>query len=345
MPSSIEESTLNTPAEASSATASDTSTSTPATVEKSTVQTDDKSSTATSSDAGDPKTDVKKGTLLDALKDVVSKDKPEPSTEGQDREATKEPIKSEDPDKSKLEKNPEDDSRFDKHPRWQQMLKKVDAFEKDATEYRQVDAFMKSNNLSVQEVHEGFQIMAAMKNNPAQAHRMLSRYMDTLNEFVGEKLPGDINQRVQQGLVDMETAKELARTRNGQLFNEQRLREQGMARTAEMQHQQAQQFQGQITQAVSKWEEGIKTRDVDFAAKHPFVLDRIRSLSMGQSPRNEQEAVAIVQRAYDDVSQNMASLMPARKPMNPVTSEVSSASTLTRPVAKTLKEAVAQAIR
>ena len=104
-----------------------------------------------------------------------------------------------------------------KHPRWQQKLKlerelkaKVSEYEKRLSEeleplkgqveglkhkaenLDQIGSFMRDNGLTPQEMSEGFQVMALMKNNPSAALEMLLPKIELLELATGKRLPDDI---------------------------------------------------------------------------------------------------------------------------------------------------------
>lgn len=347
-----EEQTLNTPPADSSPVGQSESQSQPnsTTVEQgaeATPKTDVKPSTATPSVADDPKPDAKPTSLLDALKKVVT-DKPEhadSSPEGQKDKASDDAAKPNPADEEKNKAKSEEDARLDKHPRFIELNTRMKAAERDANEYRVVDNFIKSNGLSYDEVGEGFEIMALMKSNPLQAREKLMKYVDALDQFAGVKLPADLQERVKHGLVDLETAQELARTRNQQMFESNRAAQEARARHTQQAQQTTQQVQSEIQGIIQNWENGVAARDVDFAKKQPLIHDRIIALRATMPVRNAQEVLAIVQRAYDDVNKNVSVMIPTRKPMNPVNSGMSSSSNLAAPAPKSVREAITQAIR
>jgi hypothetical protein len=234
---------------------------------------------------------------------------------------------------------------FHKHPRFQQVIKErsayrqeADTLKPDAEEWRAVRTFMDTNSLTPHEVAEGFQIMAAMKSDPIRAREMLSSYWNSLETFAGNKLPEDLKTKVDEGEVDEALAAELARRRNEADFlrRQQEATIQAQAQQAEF-HQQAA-VQGIMRNAVTEWENGIKTRDADYTVKAPFLMDKVKAAMAARPPQTPDEAIALVEAAYKDVGDSLRRFTPQRAQATTIKSETSSANV--KPEPRSLRDAV-----
>lgn len=320
---------------------------------------DEKTISADPSSAGDQSaTEAEEAkSLLDVVKDVVKNEAKaandraslDPKQTENNSNATEtlasdqQPVK----DDGKPEDAEVDDATlpFHKHPRFQQVIKERSAFRQeldtlkpDAEEWRAVRTFMDTNALTPNEVAEGFQIMAAMKVDPIRAREMLSSYWNSLEKFAGNQLPEDLKSKVDEGEVDEAIATELARRRNEADF----LRRQQEATY----HQQAQQAsfdqhaqsQGVMRNAVTDWENGIKTRDADYAVKAPFLMDKVKAAMAARPPQSPEEAIALVESAYKEVGESLRRFTPQRAQATTIKSETSSANV--KPEPKSLRDAV-----
>lgn len=294
--------------------------------------------------------------LLDVVKDVVNdesagaaEDRVAPDLEKTDSKATDADADSQKPvdDGTKASSDEAEDAKlpFHKHPRFQKVIHERSTFKKeletlkpDAEEWRAVKTFMDTNALTPDEVAKGFQIMAAMKNDPIRARDMLASYWGKLEEFAGAKLPEDLKEKVDQGEVDEAVASELARRRNEADFlrAQQYMAEQRKAE-ASLAEQQAQ-HQSMMRSTVIDWENGIKTRDADYSVKQPFLLDKVRAAMAQTPPQTPQDAVALVEQAYREVNDSLKRFVPNRPAANTLKSETSSANV--RPEPKSLRDAV-----
>lgn len=302
------------------------------------------------SNADEPKS------LLDVVKDVVKEEAKADDGKSLDPNKTEDTSKATETlasdkqtvkDDGKQTDAEVDDAQlpFHKHPRFQQVIKErsaykqeADSLKPDAEEWRAVRTFMDTNALTPQEVAEGFQIMAAMKSNPIRAREMLSSYWTKLEEFTGNKLPEDLKTKVDEGEVDEALAAELARKRNEADFLR---RQQEAAYHAQAQqavfHQQAA-VQGIMRSAVMDWENGIKTRDADYAVKAPFLMDKVKAAMAARPPQTPDEAIALVEAAYREVGESLRRFTPQRAQATTIKSETSSANV--KPEPKSLRDAV-----
>jgi hypothetical protein len=234
---------------------------------------------------------------------------------------------------------PEDDPSlpFHNHPRWKQVIAERnsaiaerDSFKEDATQYRQIDGYMKQHELTPNEVAQGFIVMAASKHDPVRFLQLIQPYYDQAQQFVGAVLPPDLKDQVERGLITNDAAKELVRRRNETaLYNhrEQKNRQQTQAQQ-QQQDQQRQQNefvtqQQSIGKAVSDWETGLKTRDPDYATnadKQRMVLDRLTVIARENPPKNPAEGVALAQKAYDEINETLRKFSPTRTQIKPLTS-------------------------
>lgn len=309
---------------------------------------DDAAGSSTEADAkgaNKPEEDTLEAVVRRAAKGAESKGAEGSPTDGKGGEGEADAGQAGADDKSG--KDQDADVPFHKHPRWQEMLRERDGYKAKADQFDAIGTFARQNNLTAEELNQGFEIMALMKNNPAKALELLAPHLSNLELATGRKLPDDLQKKVEDGLLDDETAQELARTRIEAQTNRARAEQTESERQQERERQAAeaavsaaQAMQG----AVVQWEEGIKQRDPDYSHKQRFVTDRVRALMAEKGrPQNAEEAVALVKEAYDDVTKQMRTMLPKREQVRAVTSDQSSTRATAAP--KTMEEAIRGALR
>ena len=232
-------------------------------------------------------------------------------------------------DSGETDENGEKLPPFHKHPRWQEMVRdrnrlreEVSQYKDDAEEFGKIQSFMQENGLEPQQVAQAIQLAAMVRNDPAQAREALSKQMEQLDQFVGEKLPEDLQREVEDGYISEERAKEVARLRNERNFTrqqaeEQRHRAEQTEQEAEQQRrrQVGQQALRQQQDAVRTWETNLKTRDPDFDRIQPLVHKELRllvqdSVDQGRPPRTPDDAVKLAEKAYGNVKEQVRKLSP-----------------------------------
>ena len=288
-----------------------------------------------SSGAGDQDANKKPTSLLDAVRRASDKADAASSTVGTDSKSASSDTPadakaSDEADSSKQKTEAVEKLPFHNHPRWKEVQSELKEAKPAAEEYRKITSFMQSQGLTNQEVAEGFQIMALMKNNPAEAHKRISEYKSRLDAFVGEKLPDPIREKVDNGSIDPETAKEYAA-----LLAQRQLEQQ---RAEYQQVELARQSQDGMRNAVVNWEQQKKAKDPEWSTKEALITDRVRSLMASEQPNTAEQAVALVERAYSQITDQLRRIAPQRQPINPVRSTTSSVSVNVAP--KSLKEAI-----
>lgn len=320
---------------------------------------DDAAESSTEADAKgakQPEEDTLEAVVRRAAKNDASKGAEGTPPDGKSGEDDAAAAESEADDKS--DKGKDADVPFHKHPRWQEMLRERDGYKaqveslKDKAErFDAIGAFAQQHGLNADELNQGFQIMALMKNDPQKALELLAPHLANLELATGRRLPEDLQADVENGLITAERAQELARIRLEAQTHRQRAERTEAEIRAEREREQQREQQRQAAEAaramqgaVMQWEEGIKQRDPDYSHKQRFVTDRVRALMAEKGrPQNAEEAVALVKEAYDDVTRQMRTMLPKREQVRTVTSDQSS--TRATPAPKTMEEAIRAAMR
>lgn len=202
------------------------------------------------------------------------------------------------------------DVPFNKHPRFKELIKEKNAYkaqiaeyEPDAKQYRQIQTFMESNQLTPEEVAEGLVLMAQMKSgDPAKAYEALSEKLENLALQAGKKLPKELEDRVEQGYIDRETA---------QTLYVQQVNAEREAAKANLQLQQRTQQDSQTQAAVmantvAAWESATRASDPDFEVKAELVKDRVRAhIAQHGMPKSAEAALALSKEAYEAVTKTL----------------------------------------
>lgn len=211
---------------------------------------------------------------------------------------------------------------FGEHPRFKKLVAQKHEFRKmaqsneaDAKQYREIQTFMNVNDLSPEEVAKALDVLAkAKKGDPAEAYKLMQARMDELALASGQKLPTDLEDRIEQGYIDRETAQEL---------HQHRVKAERQAQIATSQlerrsQQDAQQQTVAMAQAVQTWEQSTKAADPDFELKVELVKDRVRAaIATNGMPKTADEALKLSKDAYESVTQVLRRAQGTRQSMRP----------------------------
>lgn len=253
--------------------------------------------------------------MLSVVRDVVStteepaspaKEDPEPEPEG-----GADPEPKDDTDYT--------DVPFNKHPRFQQLLRKAKENEADAVRYRNVDTFLKQNHLDAEEAADGLRIMALAKSDPAKALSELKPFVQKLLVAAGEVLPDDLKARVQSGEMPAAAAQEVSRSR-AQLEIQRQAQEQ-----AELRRQQeaAAAQTNALRDTALSWASDRDAKDPAFQQKYPLLQREIAFLQRTEGlPATPEGVRDQLNRAYAEVNKQARTVAqparPARQPIRPV---------------------------
>lgn len=269
-------------------------------------------------------------------KDQATAEKP-----GAEAAGAKSPDKGDGTEDADGEGDDEKPPPFHEHPAWKRIVRERDTYRTDAERYGNVLGFMEEHRISAEEVATGFTVMAQLKNDPAKFLETIKPYVEAAQRAVGELLPDDLRQKVDNGAIDEESARELARTRaaaaaatEGQKRAETQVADTTRATAAQ-----------QMGSAVSTWEIGIQSRDPDYPRKQEEVQDRALALMRVKgAPKTPEEAVALVKQAYQEVNRRLAARIPRDRRDNPQPSGSSAAADV-RPEPKSLLDVVKMAAK
>ena len=205
-----------------------------------------------------------------------------------------------------------EDVPFHKHPRFKEVIEQRNQYRESAEQYEKITGFLAENQLSADEAAQGFQIMALMKNDPEAALQALTPYLQNLQLATGQTLPDDIRSRVDDGYLDEDAAREMARVR----AENERLRSQVQTHSNRAAERQQTEQINNLAATVTDWENNIRQQDPDYDLKEAEIDDRVRVLvSERGRPQTPQEAVAMAKEAYDAVNARFASRFGNKRPM------------------------------
>lgn len=211
---------------------------------------------------------------------------------------------------------------FNKHPRFRDLVKEkntykaqVAEYEADAKQYREIQRFMQTNNLTPEEVAQSLDLLAKMKSgDPAEAYELMLQRTQALAVAAGKQLPPDLEEKVEQGYIDRETAQDLHRQRVDAERRAELAQSQLERRSVQDQRSQV----AAMANAVAAWEQATKATDPDFDLKAELVKDRVRAhVASNGMPKSAEEALKLSKDAYDAVTQTLLRVRGDRTPMRP----------------------------
>jgi hypothetical protein len=299
-------------------------------------------------------------TMADVVNKVVEKAaKADKEAEGERTQevnpSEKKPSESEEP-AGKEETVEDEPPPFHEHPAWKRVvserneareaLKQYEAVKPILERQQQVESVCQTHNINLNELLD---VAVKMQTDPAAAYKILKPITDSLSAFTGEvvpsQLPPDLQAKVKEGLLDPETAAELFKLRSEKV----RLEKRGELTV----QQQQMQHVAVMTDAMNKWDEDKRKTDPDFEKKLAQVqrtwIAMYNERDTNGQPRNPvrspQDAVALCERAYSEVSKLLTTFLPPKPTRRALNSSGSLTTNPDSAPAKTMQEHIQRVLK
>lgn len=175
-----------------------------------------------------------------------------------------------------------------------------------------IEAHAKQAGLSQDQIVNWFSMPVMLATEPEKAQQLLAEFMSDMSKRTGHTLNSDLQQKVDDGYMDEESARELSKSR-ADLERQQRQAEAEaeQRRVNESAHQQQ-----NIVNAVNAFQQSVQSSDPDYSPeKHEFVKRELTALvAAGGMPESTEEAVALAKAAHQNVSERLSAFKPTPRP-------------------------------
>lgn len=185
--------------------------------------------------------------------------------------------------------------------------------------------YCNQNNITQEQFSKALEVQALLNSNPEEALKRLLPIVEAIQGYTGERLPKDLQEKVDTGKMELDDARKWARDRAQISFGKTSAEHLQRAR----QQEQQQTLQRSLLTAVDTWAKQRMGADPDFKpkandnlpdGKFELVYAKFNSLlhatdaqgKLLNSASSPQEMTSLLQRAYDDVQKALAPLV--RKP-------------------------------
>lgn len=268
--------------------------------------------------------------MLSAVKAALTTKEEAPASKDEDPESDSDASDPKDKDQEGEGDDDDDDFTEEELSRLKEKTRKrIDTLLSERAEYKgeletirpkaeQFDAlttWINDANLNQQEINLLFDIGKNLKaGNLREALDQMAPVYRGLMQQLGEVLTDDLQAKVDQGLIDVETAKRLAVAESTRTIAENQAKqerergEQARVQTEQRAHVEA------VQGAISTWEKSKSEADPDWNRKQPMVLREIQ-LAIHQKgyPKTTQAAVEIADVALKAVEKTIRQFAPNRK--------------------------------
>lgn len=199
--------------------------------------------------------------------------------------------------------------------RIEQLLHERDTFKERAEHWDQFSAWAKDSGLVADELSQSLAIARMVKNAPHEALVALREVVASLEKVTGHVLPEDLAEKVERGLIDEETARDLSVSRTRVALTEQQRQQEAEQRSVQDELQGRAQLAQSIGQSVTEYEKSLEQTDPDYQKIKGLVKSKVIELMHEDGvPTNAQAAVSQVKKAVAEIKSQLSSVLPQRKP-------------------------------
>ena len=220
----------------------------------------------------------------------------------------------------------------------QDQVQQYEALRPNAEIGEQLQSYASANNLSSNDVVMALDLAAMVSRGDWQGfYQVISPLVREAQERVGVVLPTDIQQRVDQGHMTAQAARDLANER----FQRAQYEQQTHVMQERAQSQYLHQVKDEVQRSVSAFEQRLAASDPDYKAKAESVrrVAQARLFERGGQISSVQEALAITKEAYDEVNAQFKRYQPAPRATTPTPGGSNPQTPATRSAPKNLMEA------
>jgi hypothetical protein len=198
--------------------------------------------------------------------------------------------------------------------RIEQLLHERDSFKERATNWDQFSAWAKDSGLVADELSQSLAIARMVKNAPHEALVALREVVTSLEKVTGYVLPEDLADKVERGLVDEETARELSVGRSRVAMTEQQRRQEAEQRALQAEFDGRAHLAQSIGKSVTEYEKSLEQTDPDYQKIKGLVKSKVVELMHEDGvPTNAEAAVGQVKKAVAEIKSQLAGVIPQRR--------------------------------
>lgn len=221
---------------------------------------------------------------------------------------------------------------------FQEQIKGLDA---EAQISRSLKTYLQTHDIAKEDFQLTLDLAAAMRAGNFRAFlEGVGPYVQLATEALGLTLPNDIQQSVARGQMTAEAGAALSRERYARALAEQNATRLSQQQQFQHRQQNGADLSRSVEQAVTAWENQVRTSDPDYGRKEATVRNFLWAVIQERGvPQSPEHAVEIAKDAYERATNTLREFAPAPRPTRQVPSSIGRTAAGARPEPKTLMEA------
>lgn len=221
------------------------------------------------------------------------------------------------------------------------LREQVKGLDAEAQISRSLKTYLQTHDIAKEDFQLTLDLAAAMRAGNFRAFlEGVGPYVQLATEALGLTLPNDIQQSVARGQMTADAGAALSRERYARALAEQNATRLTQQQQIQYRQQSGADLSRSVEQAVTAWENQIRTSDPDYGRKEATVRNFLWAVIQEKgAPQSPEHAVEIAREAYERANNTLKDFAPAPRPTRQVPSSIGRTAAGARPEPKTLMEA------
>lgn len=221
------------------------------------------------------------------------------------------------------------------------LSKQVEGLTAEAQISRSLKTYLQTNDIAKEDFQLTLDLAAAMRRGDFRSFlEGVGPYVQLATEALGLTLPSDLQQSVARGQMTADAAAAMSRERYARALAEQNATRLTQQRQIDARQQSGADLSRSVEQAVTAWENHIRTSDPDYGRKEATVRNFLWAVIQEKgTPQSPEHAVEIAKEAYERANATLRDFAPPPRPTRQVPSSIGRTAAGARPEPKTLMEA------
>jgi hypothetical protein len=222
-----------------------------------------------------------------------------------------------------------------------QLREQVKGLDAEAQISRSLKTYLQTHDIAKEDFQLTLDLAAAMRRGDfRQFLEGVGPYVQLATEALGLTLPNDLQQSVARGQMTVDAAAAMSRERYARALAEQNATRLTQQQQIQHQRQNGADLSRSVEQAVTAWENQVRTSDPDYGRKEATVRQFLWAVINERGvPQSPEHAVQIANDAYERATNTLREFAPAPRPTRLSPSSIGRTAAGARPEPKTLMEA------
>lgn len=183
--------------------------------------------------------------------------------------------------------------------------------------FRTLQNSARASGMSEDQIAQYFELPMLMQSNPQAAYELIQGFQSDMATRYGMTMPEDLQQKVDEGYIDAESAQRLAKAEASERMAQQAMqsRQQEAEETARMATAQA------VSSAVTSYEQQLANSDPDYQSKQKWLYEKLQTKKLASGlPASPEQAIEWVNEAYGEINETFKAMAPPPQPKRTLSS-------------------------